>query len=157
MAKRNPTSGEMSEGIKIVAKATVDNMLFLKRQQWTITNYALLLDAAVMALSRGANDIERTIYTGLAFGGCIFAMLCVNHTQTSLTRYYGNLFDLYEIYLSPKQRGTFKTLQARPSYGHNAMFVCGLFLVNVIAFAVTFYVVWYRGGIGLPLSECKFF
>jgi hypothetical protein len=146
---------EMSEGIKVLAKATVDNMLFLKRQQWSITNYALLLDAAVMALARGSNDIERTIYTVLAFGGCVFAMFCVNHTQTSLTRYYGNLFDLYQRYLTPAERETYKTVTARPAYGHNGMFIFGLFLVNMVAFGVAFYVIWFRGGLGIPFGECK--
>lgn len=155
MARKPRKPRDMSEGVKILGKATVDNMLFLKRQQWTITNYALLLDAAVMALARGSGEIERVIYTLLAFAGCGFAMVCVWHTQKSLTRYYGNLFELYEEYLTVEQRRVFETQPTKPSFSHNGMFVIGLFAANAIAFAVTFYVVWYRGGIALPLSECK--
>ena len=150
-AAKQKYSKEMSEGIKVLAKATVDNMLFLKRQQWTITNYALILDAAVMALARGAGEGGKTLCTVLAVLGCGFAMFCVNHTQHSLTRYYSNLFDLYAKYLTAKERALFRTVEERPTYYHNWIFVVGLFGVNLIALCVTCYVIWIRGG--LPFMD----
>ena len=142
-----------SEGMKLHYKAVVDNILFLKRQQWTITNHALVLYAAVAALVKNTTDIERTVLTGLALGGCVFSAFCIVHTQMSMTRYYRNLFELHDKYFSPDEKGVFELLRSRPSFGHNGMFIWGLLCANVIAFTVAFYFIWWKNG--LPLSFAK--
>ena len=143
----------MSEAVKIHYKATVDNLLFLKRQQWTITNYALILYAAVIALARETSRGEKQALTILMIGGCWFALHCVRHTQKSMTRYYRNLYDIHQRYLTAQERDEFDTLKERPGFNHNGEFIWGLMAANVIAFALTFYLVWWKGG--FPTSSTK--
>ena len=121
----------MSEGVKIYYKAVVDNIMFLKRQQWTITNYALLLYAALGTLSAKAGQPEKVAFTALAIIGFLFALHCIRHTQTSMTRYYNNLFDLQQTYLTADERSTLKALSARPGFSHNGEFIYGLMAVNL--------------------------
>jgi hypothetical protein len=49
---------QMSEHVGAAYKAAVDNILFLKRQQWLATNYALILYAAIFLIS--AHYFSRT-------------------------------------------------------------------------------------------------
>jgi hypothetical protein len=42
---------QMPEHVEAVYKAAVDNIIFLKRQQWLATNYALLVYAAIFVTS----------------------------------------------------------------------------------------------------------
>jgi hypothetical protein len=143
----------MSEAVKIHYKSVVDNIMFLKRQQWTITNYALLLYAALGTLSAKATQPEKVAFTALAIVGFLFALHCVRHTQTSMTRYYNNLFDLQQAFMTAKERETFKTLTSRPGFGHNGEFIYGLMVVNFIAFALTFYFIWWKGGFNLSANS----
>ena len=151
------TSGlpELSEGMKVHYKAVVDNILFLKRQQWTITNHAIVLYAAVVALVKDATSAERVALTGLALVGCVFSMLCTAHTQMSMTRYYQNLFEIHSKYFTGDERSTFELLRSKPGFGHNGMFIWGLMAVNVVAFTVAFYFIWWRNGLPLPSSMPK--
>jgi hypothetical protein len=142
----------MSEAVKIHYKAVIDNILFLKRQQWTITNYALLLYAAVGTMASKATDAEKIAFTALAIIGLLFGLHCVRHTQKSMTRYYNNLFDIHQIYFTAEERDTFKTLTYRPDFHHNGEFIWGLMAVNVLAFALTFYFIWWKGGFSILRS-----
>ena len=144
----------MSEGVKIHYKGALDNLLFLKRQQWTITNHALLLYAAMVALAKGTNDIERTILSFLALVGCGFAVYCMQHTQRSMTRYYRNVYEMQQKYFTPDERGAFLMMSERPDFHYNGAFIWGLIIANILAFLVAIYFIWVKGGLpildGLP-------
>ena len=144
---------EMSEAIKIHYRAVVENIIFLKRQQWTITNHALVLYAAITALSKGVTNAERVALTALGIIGCVFSLLCIGHTQGSMTRYYRNLFELHTKYFSPDERDNLELLRSRPSFHYNGMFVWGLIAVNAVAFSVAAYFIWVKGGFPVTLPK----
>jgi hypothetical protein len=50
--------GQMTEHIGAAYRDTVDNIMFLKRQQWVATNYVLLVYAAIFVIS--AQYFQRT-------------------------------------------------------------------------------------------------
>jgi hypothetical protein len=137
----------MSEGIKIHYKAVVDNIIFLKRQQWTITNHAIVLYAAITALATGTNDAERVGLTALGLVGCIFSLLCTAHTQLSMSRYYQNLFEIHAKYFTGEERGEFEMLRSKPGFNHNGMFIWGLMAANFVGLIVASYFIWVKHGL----------
>jgi hypothetical protein len=54
---------QMPVHVEAAYKDTVDNIIFLKRQQWVATNYALLVYAAIFVIS------GQLISSGLGFTG----------------------------------------------------------------------------------------
>jgi hypothetical protein len=52
MTAHSPVSEKLSEQALVVYKALHEQVSFLKKQQWTITNYLVLLYAAVFAVKR---------------------------------------------------------------------------------------------------------
>jgi hypothetical protein len=58
---------QMPEHVEAAYKAAVDNIIFLKRQQWLATNYALLVYAAIF-ISQLTTLVEPTLREiGLAY------------------------------------------------------------------------------------------
>lgn len=144
---------KMSEGVKVHYKGVLDNLTFLKRQQWTITNHSLVLYAAMVALAKGTNDIERTLLTVFAFLGCGYAIYCMWHTQRSMTRYYRNLYDIQQNYFHAPEREVLQMLPSRPDFHYNGAFIYGLMFANVAAFLVSAYYIWIKGG--LPILDSR--
>ena len=132
----------MSEGVKILYKESVDNVIFLKKQQWTITNYALVTFAAVVALSKGANNVETTLLTVIATGACVYAIICMIHTQMTLTKYRKRLSFIYEKYFHTEERAAFEFWPSAPTFSYTPVFIYGLLGANVVAFAATIYLIW---------------
>ena len=60
----------MSEAVKILYKGAIDNIIFLKRQQWVITNYALVI---VCRCNYNLSRRKRPRKMG-AFAACISGM-----------------------------------------------------------------------------------
>lgn len=133
---------EMSEGVKILYKGAIDNIIFLKRQQWIITNYALIVYAAVFALSRGTNGVEKTLLTLVAGSGWAYATYCMGHTQYTLHKLRRSLFLIYQAYFTEKEREAFKLWPAQPGYFYTPAFICGLVFANAVAAAATIYLIW---------------
>jgi DNA integrity scanning protein DisA with diadenylate cyclase activity len=52
MTAQSPVSEKLSDQALVVYKALHEQISFLKKQQWTITNYLVLLYAAVFAVKR---------------------------------------------------------------------------------------------------------
>lgn len=133
---------EMSEGVKILYKGAIDNIIFLKRQQWVITNYTLIAYAAVVALAKNANDVEKTLLTLLAAGAWGYAFFCMIHTQMTLTKLRGSLFHIYQTYFSDDERAVFKLWPERPGFSYTPGFIYGLIATNIVAVVATIYLIW---------------
>jgi hypothetical protein len=52
MSAQNPISEKLSDQALVVYKAMHEHIAFLKKQQWTITNYLILLYAGVYAIKK---------------------------------------------------------------------------------------------------------
>jgi hypothetical protein len=132
----------MSEGVKILYKESVDNVIFLKKQQWTITNYSLVAFAAVVALSKGSNNVESTLLTVIAFGAWLYATICMIHTQMTLTKYRARLVHIYHKYFHEEEREAFTFWDSAPTFSYTPVFIYGLLGANLISFAATVYLIW---------------
>ena len=132
----------MSEGVKVLYKEAVDNILFLKRQQWTITNHALLTFAAVVAVARGANNVETTLLTLLAIGAWGYAVACMAHSQMTMTKYRRRLTHIYKKYFHPDEKDEFVLWSSAPTFNYTPMFMWGLIAANTLAVSATVYLIW---------------
>jgi hypothetical protein len=132
----------MSEGVKILYKDAVDNIIFLKRQQWVITNYALVVYAAVVALAKSANPIESTLLTLVASLACAYGTYCMVHTQLSLTKMRTRLAYVYQNFFAADERSAFELWASRPTFNYGPGFIYGLMFANTLAFAATVYLIW---------------
>lgn len=134
----------MSEGVKILYKGALDNIIFLKRQQWIITNYSLIAYAVVVTLSKAPNinAVERTLLTLLAGGACIYAISCMIHTQFSLTALRRTLHHIGNTYFNERERKVYDFWGLPPSFLYTPLFICGLVFANVLSASVAIYLIW---------------
>lgn len=139
-----PGSGliEMSEGVKILYKGAIDNIIFLKRQQWFITNYALVVYAGIYALRKDASPIEKTLLTVLASAAYIYALWCMIHVQSSLTKLRKSLHHIYQTYFTAEEKGAFSLWKEEPGFWYTPEFIVGLIVVHTTAFTLAVYLIW---------------
>ncbi len=139
---------EMSEGVKIYYKGAIDNIIFLKRQQWIITNYALVVYAGVVTISRGVTPNEKWALTIIAAIGWLYGTWCLIHTQRTMTKLRNSMYEIYQTYFTAEQRKKFSLWKEVPTFNYTPEFIYGLVVAHVIAFALAVFAIWR----GLPLS-----
>jgi hypothetical protein len=140
--------GDMSEGVKIYYKGAIDNIIFLKRQQWIITNYALVVYAAVVTLSRGALHDEKWALCIIAAIAWVYGTWCLVHTQRTMTKLRKSMFHIYQTYFTEDQRKAFTLWDEQPNFNYTPEFIYGLIVAHITAFVVCVYSIWR----GLPIS-----
>ena len=72
------TVKQMPERVGAAYKTAVNNILFLKRQQWLATNYALILYAAIFVISAyyfNRTDFTRNLFSIIGVVGAILMIL----------------------------------------------------------------------------------
>lgn len=143
MTEGNPDDlPSMSEGVKILYKGAIDNIIFLKRQQWTITNYALVVYAAVVAISKNAGVHEKWALSLLAFGAWAYGSWCMVHTQRTMTRLRRSMHHIYQTYFTEDERQAYTLWGKAPSFHYTPEFIYGLLIAHVVALVVTVYLIW---------------
>jgi hypothetical protein len=70
-------NGNTHEELRLLYEVSVTDLEFFKRQQWSVTNYALLLYAAVVGVARlldgGVSHLEKLVLCFVATGVAILA------------------------------------------------------------------------------------
>ncbi|MDO8398413.1 MAG: hypothetical protein Q7T45_11405 [Bradyrhizobium sp.] len=131
----------MSEGVKILYKGAIDNIIFLKRQQWIITNYSLVVYAIMAALAKNATSVEKTILVVVSLCAFGYSAACMLHTQNTMKRLRASMSHIYQTYFSVEEREVYKLWQAAPGFWYTPLFIGGLIAANSTALAVTVYVI----------------
>jgi hypothetical protein len=98
---------EMPRHVDAAYKDAVDNIMFLKRQQWIATNYALLIYAAIFVIS--AEYFTRTDFARNTLG--IIAIItffahCYVMTlfQQAIEKFRARLYWIYQTYFNADER-----------------------------------------------------
>src|SRR5262249_48875674 len=79
---------QMPEHVETAYKGAVDNIVFLKRQQWLATNYALLVYAAIFVISAhyfSRTDLARN-WLGVLTIATFVIHWCMLHVFKALSR-----------------------------------------------------------------------
>jgi hypothetical protein len=135
------TEAVMSEGVKILYKGAIDNIIFLKRQQWIITNYSLVVYAIMAALDRNAESVEKTVLVVVSLCAFSYGIACVIHTQSTMKRLRDSMSHIYQTYFSSEEREAYKLWPAAPGFWYTPLFIGGLIATNSAALAVTIYII----------------
>ena len=81
-------SSKLSEQGLVVFKAAFDHINFIKKQQWTITNYAALLYGAIFLFTKGLSKEsygETVLLTTVTAAVCWYGTVMLLHSQTYLS------------------------------------------------------------------------
>src|SRR5258705_10286572 len=98
---------QMPEHAAAAYRDAVDNIFFLKRQQWLATNYVLLLYAAIFAISAhyfSRTDVARN-WLGILTIVAFFVHWGMLHLfQLSIAKFRNRLGWIYRTYFSEQDR-----------------------------------------------------
>jgi hypothetical protein len=101
-------SPKLSEQGLIVYKAMFDQLDFIRKQQWTITNYAALLYGAIFVFAKGLSKesyVETVLLTTVTAAVCWYGTAILLHTQTDLSDARRRLdHALKELFKDTKER-----------------------------------------------------
>ena len=134
---------QMPVHVEATYKEAVDNVMFLKRQQWVATNYAILVYAAIFVIS--SQYFSRTDFARNSLGviaivvfvvHCYMMYLFQRETEKFRTRLYW----IYRTYFNGEERaGLDLPLGSSPGQREVAV---GLILVSFVGFVLTAIYLW---------------
>ena len=86
MVEGKQDSEELSEQANVVHKLMYDQVDFLKKQQWTITNYIALIYAAIFVIAKelGSRSDLKWILIAAAFIACGYGLFALKTVQVDL-------------------------------------------------------------------------
>ena len=102
------TERQMPGHIDAAYKDAVDNIIFLKRQQWLVTNYVLLLYAAIFLISAhyfSRTDVARNWLGVITIAAFVVHWWTLHSFQRSIEAFRNRLAWVYRTYFSEDERG----------------------------------------------------
>jgi hypothetical protein len=111
---------QMPKHVEVAYRDAVDNIVFLKRQQWLATNYVLLLYAAIFVISAhffSRTDAARNWLGVLTIAAFVVHWWMLHIFQRSIEKFRNRLAWLYTTYFSGEERAGLDLRLASPSGG----------------------------------------
>jgi amino acid permease len=136
---------QMPVHVETAYKDAVDNIIFLKRQQWVATNYALLVYAAIFIIS--AQYFSRTDFARNSLGIVVIAIFLIHGYimfvfQGTIDKFRSRLYWIYRTYFNGEEQAGLD-LPLRPQSSWTQMEVTvGLVLVSFVGFVLTAIYLW---------------
>jgi len=123
----------------------IDNIIFLKRQQWLATNYALLLYAAIFIASASyfsRTDLARNLLGTITIATFVIHWLMLHMFQGAIAKFRDRLAWIYTTYFSAEERvGLNLRLEPR-SYWYRPEVYIGLLAVSCVGAVMTAIYLW---------------
>jgi hypothetical protein len=123
----------------------VDNIFFLKRQQWLATNYVLLLYAAVFAISAhffSRTDVARNLLGVLTIAAFVVHWWMLHIFQRSIEKSRNRLVWIYRTHFSEEERaGLDLRLEPRSYWYEPEVYIC-LMAVSLVGAVLTATYLW---------------
>src|SRR5262245_15745003 len=121
----------------------IDNILFLKRQQWLATNYVLLLYVAICVISArffGRTDVARNWLGVLTIAAFFVHWWMLHIFQRSIEKFRDRLVWVYRTYFSEEERaGLDLRLEPRSYWYEPEAYICLMALSFVGALLTAIY------------------
>jgi hypothetical protein len=136
---------EMPTHIGLAYKDAIDNIMFLKIQEWTATNYALLIYGAVFVSA--AEFFSKTDFARNALGILAIATFLIHWYvmflfQRTIEKFRARLYWIYRTYLTSDERVALD-LPAGPHSLRTQWDVAGwLILISFVGCALTTVYLW---------------
>jgi hypothetical protein len=136
---------QMPEHIGAAYKAAVDNILFLRRQQWLATNYALILYAAIFVISAhyfSRTDFVRNWLGILTIATFVIHWYMLNTFQRTIVRFRDRLRWIYNTYFSEEERAGLDVQIPPRSHWYQPEVYIGLLALSFIGAFLTAIYLW---------------
>jgi hypothetical protein len=93
---------ELPEAMKVLWQDAISNIQFLKSQQWHVSNYTMLLYAAIVAVERGI-PIKSQLNGFVWLLGCA-GVIMIWRLQFQMDRHRKRIRHMYDTYFSVRER-----------------------------------------------------
>jgi len=137
---------QMPEHVGAAYKDAVDNILFLKRQQWLATNYALLLYAAIFLISAhyfNRTDLARNWLGVLTIATFMIHWYMLHLFQRGIDKFRNRLAWIYRTYFTGDERvGLDVQVEEPRSYWYQPEVYIGLMAVSFVGAVLTAIYLW---------------
>jgi len=131
--------------VKAAYRDAVDNILFLKRQQWLATNYVLLLYAAIFLISAhyfSRTDVARNWLGVITIAAFVVHWWMLHLFQRSIEKFRNRLSWIYRTYFSEEERAGLDLRLGPRSYWYQPEVYIGLLAVSFIGALLTAIYLW---------------
>jgi hypothetical protein len=142
MANADP---QMPGHVQAAYKEAADNIIFLKRQQWVATNYALLVYAAIFVISAQLfhrTDLARNSLGIIAIATFFIHCYMMFLFQRAIEKFRARLYWIYRTYFNgEEQAGLDLPLEPEQS-GAQLEVAVGLGLASFVGLVLTAFYLW---------------
>ena len=135
----------MPEHVGTAYKDAVDNIIFLKRQQWLATNYALLVYAAIFVTSAhyfSRTDLARNWLGVLTIATFVIHWSMLHLFQRAIEKFRNRLGWIYRTYFSAEERAGLDVQPEPRSYWYPPELYIGLIAVSFVGAVLTAVYLW---------------
>jgi len=135
---------QMPSHVEVAYQDAVNNITFLKRQQWIATNYALLVYAALFVVSAeyfSRTDFVRNWLGIIAIATFLIHGYTVYLFQGATDKFRDRLAWIYRTYFNREEQTGLDLLRSRSSWDEWKVPI-GLILVSFIGFVLTAIYLW---------------
>jgi hypothetical protein len=136
---------QMPEHVGAAYKDAVENILFLKRQQWLATNYALLIYAAIFLISAhyfNRTDVARNWLGIITIATFIVHWYMLHLFQREIDRFRNRVAWVYRTYFTSDERAGLDVPVEPRSYWHQPEVYVGLMAVSFVGAVLTAIFLW---------------
>lgn len=142
MATEDTNSATLSAHIAVVYKDAIDNLMFMKKQQWTVTNYLVAIFAGIFAFSRAILNLgigERVALASLVVLALCYGFYLLIAIQVGMAKFRRRLAWINKTFFSENELQSLELLPVPKSTLHNWDFLFGLIGVATIAAGLVLY------------------
>jgi len=122
-------------------KDATDNLIFLKKQQWQVTNYLFIAEAAIFILSREVGPNPRAFLEMLTIPTALIAVGVLWMMQWSMTKFRKRLAFIYENYFAKDQQEIMELHVTKDAFFEGSFITFVLTLAALAAGIFTFVIV----------------
>jgi hypothetical protein len=128
----------MPPQVNVAYQDAVNNLVFLKGQQWSITNYVLLAEAAIFLIARypglSTEGVDRFFLKVLAVVVSFLGIAVLWQMQASMEKFGERLANIYKRYFNNDEVSDFR-LEAEPDRSIRSVFIV-IVLTVICVFAL---------------------
>ena len=136
---------QMPGHVKAAYRDAVDNILFLKWQQWLATSYVLLLYVAIFLVSAhyfSRTDVARNWLGGITIAAFVVHWWTLHSFQRSIETFRSRLAWVYSTYFSEDERAGLDLRLEPRSYWYEPEVYIGLIAVSLVGAVLTAVYLW---------------
>ena len=115
-------------------KDAVDNLIFLKKQQWQVANYFWIGETALLYLAKLSPTAGQLAFFQFAAAlGVVFAVVTLGLLQASMKKFRTRIYYIYHQYFEPEELKKMGVSAQKKGYFHDPIIYLMLNFVCIVA------------------------